>query len=172
MIRKSPIDPAAGAAGFSLLEVTVSLILVGIVATFTTFFLATGIEGYVASRDAAGAAVDAQIALDRLALELRRIDAVTEVPTPNALLKYTSNDPELGGNRWIKFAAGSLFIQVDGTDFLLLSGVTNPVLQVTAADLDHEAGNEVSHIDIGFTVDGRHSFDLRIFPRNLVPEPT
>ena len=62
------------AKGFTLVELVVTIVLVGIIGTFTTFFLYTGFSGYLRAKDTAEGAFKAQIALDRISLELRDID--------------------------------------------------------------------------------------------------
>jgi len=55
-------------AGFVLFEVIVSLVLVGVIATFSSIFLISGIEGYLFSKKASESALKAQIAMDIISL--------------------------------------------------------------------------------------------------------
>ena len=57
--------------GFALIELMAVIVLVGIIASFSTFFLYTGFNGYLNTKNATEGALNAQMALDRIALELR-----------------------------------------------------------------------------------------------------
>ena len=57
-------------AGFTLLELIVSIALLGIVAVFTLFFIVSGVSGYVFSKKSATASQKARLALARITREL------------------------------------------------------------------------------------------------------
>ena len=68
------------------MELIVTLVLVGIIGTFTTLFMYTGLNGYLKAKDTSEGALKAQIALDRISLELRDIiviDAITPKSDPD-----------------------------------------------------------------------------------------
>ena len=60
-----------------MVEVIVSIVLLGILGVFTSMFLYTGIKGYMISKQTADGAMRAQIAMDRMNLELRKVTSVT-----------------------------------------------------------------------------------------------
>lgn len=159
--------------GFTLVELIVTLVLVGIIGTFTTLFMYTGLNGYLRAKDTAEGALKAQIALDRLSLELRDIDKI-DVFTDNTTIDYTS--VSLPGDRQITYnaLADTISMDVDGNVNLLLDDVQSFTMTAAYADLNNSGGgnNEVEAIDVGFTVGeiGR-LFSTRIFPRNMVPQP-
>ena len=161
------------AKGFTLVELVVTIVLVGIIGTFTTFFLYTGFSGYLRAKDTAEGALNAQIALDRISLELRDINGISAF-TANTRIDYTSLI--LPGNRQITYnpVARTLALSVDGNVNPLLLEVTNFSMTATYADLNYYSGggNEVQAIDVVFAVGqiGRQ-FSARIFPRNMVPQP-
>ena len=62
--------------GFTLVELIITIVLVGIIATFTTLFMYTGLNSYLRAKDTSEGALKAQIALDRISLELRDIDTI------------------------------------------------------------------------------------------------
>ncbi|MEJ2286503.1 MAG: type II secretion system protein [Desulfobacterales bacterium] len=66
--------------GLILIELIMSLVLIGIIASFTGFFIYSGINGYLRAKEITAAALDAQRALDRMSLELRYIDYFTANP--------------------------------------------------------------------------------------------
>ena len=159
--------------GFTLVELIVTLVLVGIIGTFTTLFMYTGLNGYLRAKDTAEGALKAQIALDRLSLELRDISEI-EAFTANSTIDYFSTT--LLGDRQIIYDANAdtISLDVDGNVNLLLDDVQNFTMTAAYADLNNSGGgnNEVEAIDISFTVgEIRRPFSARIFPRNMVPQP-
>ena len=159
--------------GFTLVELIVTIVLVGIIGTFTTLFMYTGLNGYLRAKDTAEGALKAQIALDRLSLELRDINEI-EALTANTTIDYFSMT--LPGDRQIIYnaAADTISMDVDGNVNLLLDDVQSFTMTAAYADLNNSGGgnNEVEAIDVSFTVGeiGR-PFSARIFPRNMVPQP-
>ena len=154
--------------GFVLFEVIVSLVLVGVIATFSSIFLISGIEGYLFSKKASESALKAQIAMDRISLELRDIN---NQPTLVANTSITYNSDKLPGTRMIKFNSGNIYINVGGTDYILLDDISNFTLTATPYDFDNDTNNEIAYIDVGFTITDIPAFSVRIYPRNMVPEP-
>ena len=158
--------------GFTLVELIVTIVLVGLVGTFTTLFVYTGLNGYLKAKDTSDGALKAQIALDRISLELRDIDEL-KAYSENVEIEYTSTT--LPGNRKIKFRSSAIIIDVDDTDYELLDEVDSFVLKATAdRDLNYyvDGNNEVEAIDIKFTIEqiGR-DFSATIFPRNMLLMP-
>jgi prepilin-type N-terminal cleavage/methylation domain-containing protein len=159
--------------GFTLVELIVTLVLVGIIGTFTTLFMYTGLNGYLRAKDTAEGALKAQIVLDRLSLELRDINEI-ETLTANTAIDYFS--ATLPGDRQIIYnaVADAISLDVDGNVNLLLDDVPSFTLTAAYKDLNFYAdgNNEVEAIDVSFTVGeiGR-PFSARIFPRNMVPQP-
>jgi prepilin-type N-terminal cleavage/methylation domain-containing protein len=159
--------------GFTLVELIVALVLVGIIGTFTTLFMYTGLNGYLRAKDTAEGALKAQIALDRISLELRDINII-DTFTANTTIDYAS--VTLPGDRQITYnaVADTISMDVDGNVNLLLDDVQSFTMTAAYADLNNSGGgnNEVEAIDVSFTVGeiGR-PFSARIFPRNMVPQP-
>ena len=59
--------------GFALIELMAVIILVGIIATFAALFLTTGFNAYLNTKSTTEGALNAQMALDRISMELRNI---------------------------------------------------------------------------------------------------
>ncbi len=78
--------------GFALIELMAVIVLVGIIASFSTFFLYTGFNGYLNTKNATEGALNAQMALDRISMELRSIRELTGTPSSTSLT-YKSEDP-------------------------------------------------------------------------------
>jgi prepilin-type N-terminal cleavage/methylation domain-containing protein len=160
--------------GFTLVELIVTIVLVGIVGTFTTLFLYTGFNGYLRAKDTAEGALNAQIALDRISLELRDIVEIGAF-TNNVQIDYTYMTPDDNRkDRKIIYSNGAISLDVEGSTNELLDGVSNFTMTLTPADLNNsgDGSNEVQAINVGFTVgEIRREFKTQIFPRNMVPEP-
>ncbi len=158
-------------AGFMLFEVIVSLVLLGIIASFSSFFLVSGIEGYLSSKEAVESAFKAQIAMDRISLELRDINDILNLDLDTSITY--ENDKWPGTTRTITFSSetGNIYINVGGTDYILLDDISNFTLTATSSDLNNDTNNEIAYIDLGFTISDIPAFSVRIYPRNMVPEP-
>ncbi|UCF90619.1 MAG: type II secretion system protein [Desulfobacterales bacterium] len=159
-------------AGFTLIEMIVTIVLIGIIGTFTTFFLYTGMQGFLTSKQSTEGALTAQIALDRISKELRNISQLQNPAPTSSSITYTSDDPGLPGTRKIAFNSGNIAIEVNNTSYILLEQVATFALSVDTADLDNTGGQEVSGIDVNFTLSNIGiPFNARIYPRNLIPAP-
>jgi len=168
--------------GFTLVELIVTLVLVGIIGTFTTLFMYTGLNGYLRAKDTSEGALKAQIALDRISLELKditAIDAITPKSNPitaaDSNINYSTNT--LPGSRKIIYddSEKEISIDVDNLENVLLDGVSNFTMTAGYKDLNYYSGGEleVEYIEVSFTVgDIERSFSTRIFPRNMVDDPT
>lgn len=166
--------------GLILIEIIVSIILLGIIGVFTSMFLYTGINAYMLSRQTSSGAMRAQIALDRINLELRKI---TSIP-PGTLIVDSSiiyYSADLPGTRKLIYTAptnppdndnGFLSLEVDGNSNILIDSLTSFNLSLVTDDLNNSPPDEVSGIIIGFTIAGvGKPFNLRIYPRNWILVP-
>ncbi len=165
-------------AGFTLIELTLTIVLVGIIGVFTSLFVYSGIRGYEITRLASEGAIQAQIAMDRISLELRSMNYLTsaaDTTAPDLSLSYKS--AVLSGTRELKYdtSENAILISVDnGSNYYkLLKNVSSCNLLLTYLNLDHDTApvDEVEHIDLNFKLDGiGKEFRTRIFPRYLVEE--
>ena len=157
--------------GFALIELIAVIVLVDIIASFTTFFLYTGFNGYINSKNATEGALNAQMALDRIALELRNISDI--IPTPSST-SLTFKSEVLTGTRTLKFVGNEVLINANANDHKLLENISSFALSFTARDLDHRTptDDEVAQIAVAFTIgdigDSGKEFKANIFPRNMV----
>ncbi len=154
--------------GFTLIELISVIVLVGIIATFTGFFLNTGFTGYLKTKTRSEGALNAQLALDRISLELRSISEIT--PTPSST-SVTYKSETLPGTRTLKYVGEKIIINVDPDDYALLENVSSFNLSYTYLNLDHDTApeDEVAHIDVEFNLSGiGKEFKAKIFPRNMV----
>jgi prepilin-type N-terminal cleavage/methylation domain-containing protein len=161
--------------GFTLFELIAVIVLVGIIASFATFFLYTGSKGYLKTKNATEGALNAQMALDRIALELRNISELTSPPSSTSL-SYKSEDMTLTGSRTIKYENQKVFIRVDTTDYMLLDNISTFNICKLPQDLDNDDSNDdVSYVEVAFRVGINENeilrwFRTRIFPRNMVED--
>ena len=154
--------------GFALIELMAVIILVGIIATFAAFFLTTGFNGYLNTKNTTEGALNAQMALDRISMELRNIRELTGTPSSMSL-SYISEDPTV--TRTLKYENQRVFIRVDTTDHMLLDNISSFDLSFDTRDLDHypAADVEVARIDVEFELNNiGQIFRTNIFPRNMV----
>jgi prepilin-type N-terminal cleavage/methylation domain-containing protein len=155
--------------GFALIELMAVIILVGIIATFSAFFLRTGFNGYLNTKNNTEGALNAQMALDRISMELRNISDI--IPTPS-LTSVTYKSHELTGTRTLKYVGNEIIINVDATDYRLLDNISSFNLSFDTRDLDHNpppSDEEVASIDVEFEVsDIGQNFRTNIIPRNMV----
>jgi prepilin-type N-terminal cleavage/methylation domain-containing protein len=173
--------------GFVLIELVMTLILVGIIGVFTSFFIYTGVTGFLNSKKISETALRAQIAMDRISSELRHITSVTGEPVgklPGTILKsitYTCAD--LPFERIIRYdkdkdlskSIYNIYLSVNGIENILLDNVATFSLTLTSANQDNLSApseNEISSIKLGFTVaDVGTPFSVQIYPRSLIPYP-
>ena len=160
--------------GFTLVELIVTIVLVGIIGVFTTLFVYTGLNGYLNARNTSEGALKAQIALDRLSLELRDINTISTF-IAGSQIDYTSRTLE--GNRQILFSNGVISINGGNGPQALLDdvNVNTFTMEIAKTDLNGDGNDDVEAIDISFNfIEERgveRQFSARIFPRNLVPAP-
>ena len=157
--------------GFALIELISVIVLVGIIATFTTFFLYTGFNGYINSKNANEGALNAQMALDRISQELRNISDI--IPTPSSTA-VTYKSEVMTGTRTLKYIGNEVFINANANDHKLLENISTFTITITTRDLDHKipTDDEVAQITVAFTIGdigiSGKEFKANIFPRNLV----
>ncbi len=160
-------------AGFTLIEIVVTLVLVGILSVFAGLFMTTFLNGYFTVKNNSDTAMKAQMALDRISLELQDISPLSStvvspvsVLTPDALITYTNR---AGAVRTIKFVSPNIYLSTP-TNNILIDHVQAFQLSATYRNVYNVAADDVAFIDIGFTVSGYNPpFSTRIFPRTRVP---
>jgi prepilin-type N-terminal cleavage/methylation domain-containing protein len=159
--------------GFILIELIAAIVLTSIIATFTTFFLYTGFKGYQDTKNRNEGALNAQMALDRITLEIRDIDYFTSAPVTNVSVSYKG--VALTGTRVLNYDSvdNEIEININNTPYTLIENVSSFILSVDCRDLDNGGSpNEVAHIDVGFNMDAiAKTFSTKIFPRNMVVCP-
>jgi type II secretory pathway pseudopilin PulG len=156
--------------GLILIELIAVIVLVGIIASFTTFFLYSGIEGYVSTKNTNEGALNAQMALDRISLELKHLNYFTSF-TPDSSLTFTTTNEELTGTRKLSYNSNTIWLSKGSEDYKLLERVEAGSFRLakTARDLNGDGSDEVAFFEVNFRLNeiGK-DFNTKIFPRHMV----
>jgi len=153
-------------SGFTLIEIIATIVLIGVLSSVAALFMGNVLNGFTLVRNNTSAALKAQMALNRISLELKDLNSLYAL-TDNVSIVYENS---LGDNRTIRLAGSNIYISTPG-DNLLIDGVSNFTLSAAYDNMYNMAANDVAYIDIGFTVSGVSSFSTRIFPRNRIVHP-
>ncbi len=159
--------------GFTLIEIIATLVLVGILTVTVGLFVVTGLNSYFSSKDAGESALAARIAFQRIGKELGTMDVVKSIVTDTSI-QYTSSDKDLRGTREIRYdsAAQQIYLNVGGTDHLLLDSVKAFKLRASTADMDGNGSSDIADIDVGITLsDNAPVLETWIYPRTVIPWP-
>jgi prepilin-type N-terminal cleavage/methylation domain-containing protein len=154
-------------AGFTLIEIIASLLLIGLLSVFVGLFMTTLINSYFMVKNNAETALKAQLALTRMSLELRDVSAVS-VLTDNTLIRY--NNP-IGANRTIRFVRPCIYLSTSTTNSILIDNLQTFTLNAAYANVYNIVANDVAYINAGFTINGYGSFNVKVFPRTRIPHP-
>ena len=130
-------------AGFTLIEVIASLIIIGIITVFAGMAIVTGVKGYVFARDNTSISQKAQLTMTRMSRELMELTNITDVDQsmPNAMPNVTYE--RLDGSSMIR-----------QTIYLDSSDSSNKIIKI-AAGASASGGDEL--------VDGVGSFTLTYY---------
>ena len=156
--------------GLVLIEQVAVIVLVGFIAAFATFFLYSGAKGYLDTKTTNMGALNAQLALDRISLELRDLNYFTSF-TEHSTLTYTS--AVISGTRKLSYSSDAIWLGIGTDNHKLLENVApgSFVLSKTARDLNHDGSDDVALFEVSFRVNeiGR-GFNTKIFPRHMVED--
>jgi prepilin-type N-terminal cleavage/methylation domain-containing protein len=163
--------------GFTLIEMIAVLVLLGIVALAGGVVLVNGMESYFVSTRNTRVGMQAQVAMERIAMEFREVTEVLSF-TPNTSITYRleqSCHPWFGGKTRTLFLSGES-LQMGNADpeyaVPLLDGVEGFTLQVAQEDIDNDGAADDTHsIRITVALGGGRDFAMAVYPRALVQAP-
>lgn len=125
------------AHGFTLVEVILVMVLLGIIAAVGAQIMGAGLQSYVATRDSLNVDAQARLALERMTRELRA------VRSPSALTLAPSNEVT--------------FIDTDGTPIRYCLAMVNGCPGTTAGELMRNSQPLASGVSgLGFTYSDRN----------------
>lgn len=160
--------------GFTLIELIIVMVIMGILLTVGALFFTTIISGLTTSRLAVEIGQTTQLSMDRIMYELKHATNRTASSdigfAANTNIIFESTATGLTGTtRAIELVGTNLVLDVDGTDHILLENVNNFIMTLTEANIDGAAGNEISRINMSFQVTGYGgTFSLEASPRQFI----
>lgn len=161
---------------FILIELITVIILIGIIASFTGFFLYTGFKGYLTAKNNSEGALNAQMAMDRINLELRDLNYFTSF-SQDSSITYTSSSPDLTGTRILKYDSNSheILLNINNNDYPLVDKISSFRLRKIPQDLTNDGIDEVAAFEVVFNIGLDENrigtqFEIKIYPRNMVED--
>jgi len=157
--------------GFTLVEVIVSIVILGILGVFMSMGIARIIEGYMFTRDNADTALKGQIAFARMSKELRSIEQVNMGDITSLTYSYNRDGNSIA-NRTIAWAGSSSPLLLGGnilTDEVKDFKITYYNSFDSAGDNNWMTTSKLIHIALTLqgASDEISSFSTWILPRNL-----
>ena len=165
-------------SGFTLIEMVVTLILVGIIAAFAGMWIVSVTNGYIQARASAETVQKAQLALARLTKEFSAIKSVNSESTTDTQITFTRWDEEISANVTQTVALNGNLLKIgnktlaDNISSFSLSywyycntNFPNP----TCKSSSWRSDSKVIQIEIEFSLPGNlnSEFTKRVTPRNL-----
>lgn len=161
--------------GFTLIEIIAAVVLMGFIAVFGGLFLASGVRGSINAQQTQENSIKAQIALSRIALELRDANggpgAGSAPIVQAAAIQYTSSAAAFPGTRTLRYNAGSGTITIapatGGAAYTLVDGVSSCSMGFTGTGAQYNVA-----ITVSFTLQNTATpFSVTVKPRNVIPTP-
>jgi len=103
--------------GFTLIELIVALVLLGVIVSVAGFGLVQGMQAYILSRNNAEMVQKAQFTLNRIRLELISMDSV--VAAGNDSITYTDNEKTLNVQYMLTRSGNQITLTVGGQAYLV-----------------------------------------------------
>lgn len=152
--------------GFTLIELIACIVILGLIGISATSIITLGVRSFFTARQADDASVSAQIALERIALELREVNggpggtAARVLAGPPPSIIYTTAQPALDGTRTLTLTGDTITLTpADGTPRTLITGVT-------ACTMTSSGSSQGSSFTVTFTVQGAGAFTITVKPRS------
>ena len=145
--------------GFTLIEMIVVLVLVGILSAIAGMGIVTLMQGYLFSKDNAAVSAKANIALARINRELQECYNCTGSSGANVAMPFTNNL----GSRYLRLSNNNIQISSDGTNYDNLLNKVSTFTMRYNADKSITVTIQSTEKPGGVTV---QQFTTRVFPRN------
>lgn len=163
--------PISDQRGFTLVELVLTVVLVGIVAGMASVFLRQGLNAFIAEDARADITNQAGLAVERMAREIRTLRSRTAADIPGCCSAATLSFVDLSGNNIVYTAAGNTITR-NGTALATGGAValTFSYFQqdgVTPATLATQVWS--IQVDLTITKSGESQvYRVRVHPRNIV----
>ncbi len=164
-------------AGFTLIELIACIVILGLIGFGATTVITLGARSFFAARNADNAGTSAQLAMERIALELREANGGpgaggTAIRLQNATsIEYTTANAALPGTRALDYnaATGTLTLTpaTGATPRTLISGLSSCAASFSAA-------GRASSLTVTFTMTNAPTgerFTITVKPRNNTANP-
>ncbi len=161
-------------SGFTLIEMVVTLILVGIIAAFAGMWIVSVTNGYIQARASAETAQKAQLAFARLTKEFSAIKSVDSESTTDSQITFTRWDEEISANVTQTVALNGNLLKIG--DNTLADNISSFKLSYCDTNFPNStcpsswsSDSKVIQIEIEFSLPGNlnSEFTKRVTPRNL-----
>jgi len=157
-------------AGFTLIELIAVIVILGFISIFAGNMFSLGTRGVLAARQAEENGQKAQIALSRIAVELRDINGGPAsggaVGITATSISYTSANTLLSGTRILAYdsAGKTITLTVGGTSYILVDGVSACTMSASTT--------YAPTFTVSFTLtNSAGNFSLSVTPRNVISTP-
>ncbi|SRR5579884_2275308 len=155
--------------GFTLIELVLTLVLIGIVAGMASVLLRQGLNAYISEDARANLTGDGQLAIERMAREVRMARSRTAVDLPGCCSAATLNFYDISGNQMIYTSSGGNITR-NGTVLASANSVTLTFSYfqqdgITAATTATQVWS--IQIDLSMTRGNEsQAYRVRVHPRN------
>ncbi len=166
-------------SGFTLIEVIVSMILVGVMAAVAGMGIVSATKAFIFTKEAADISQKSQLAMNRLTKSISNWTSFTN-PSGNQLT-LTRNDVVTGGTitETYSFSGNTLSLTVGGVTDVLCDGLTNFNLEYLRSDRGGDSfwspGQPVSDLNmvrVTMTQSGQSGTNASTFASRVVPVNT
>ena len=159
------------AKGFTLVELVLTIVLVGIIAGMASVFLRQGLSAFVAEDARADITNQGRLAIERMAREIRTIRSRTAADLPGCCNATTLSFVDQTGNAITYTTAAGTTITRNGTALAAGSAVTlNFAYYQQDGVTPAAAAAQVWSIQVSLTVaksGEQHAYRVRVHPRNI-----
>lgn len=171
--RRGLILPRSGRreAGFTLIELTLAILIIGIVSVMVSMMLRQGVDAYITEDRQANITNDGRLAIERMAREIRTIRSRTAGDL-STMTAATLTFTDIDGNPAITYTSGGGNITRSGT---ILASADSASLAFSYFQQDGvtvaAAASQVWTIEINLTLtrgSESQAFRVRVHPRNFV----